>query len=386
MTYLLDNIEILIRVSLLTDSYSKVYYLYGLSRCHATDTRNMIRLVKGYGKMRNKRILSGLLLILLLATALSTGTSCSEEAEALTITNIDLSGYTVYDAAEKTGNPAAGAPEYIFLVAGKEAVTLEGPEVGGKEYFIVKNEKIREVGYGYFEDDWDSGYEITINSHLAYTIAIEDFEDEVYTTLAEVLLKLEGNTIESTFIFAASPSGSGVAHDIEINALIDGEHVGSVNVGSIEVRNSDNPGTQVSLKRLSNGEETALDPWELDQVPFTDFAIIVDFNTEIQPSEGENRVIVYREFWEEWADTDVKVFAQKGTVAGFQSNAFFPEDDPASEVSVQIEIISDDSIMVSPVSGGFPSGSQVVLSLDFGEFAPPGLPPAREGYIARIFT
>jgi hypothetical protein len=108
-----------------------------------------------------------------------------------------------------------------------------------------------------------------------------------------------------------------VAHDIEIITLIDGEHVGSVNVGSIEVRDSDNPGTQVSLKRLSNGEETALDQWELDQIPFTDFAIIVEFNTEIQPSEGENRVMVYREFWGEWADTDVKVFVQEGIVEGF---------------------------------------------------------------------
>jgi len=130
----------------------------------------------------------------------------------------------------------------------------------------------------------------------------------------------------------------------------------------------------------------ALDKWELDQINFTDYAIIVDFNTEIQPSEGENRVMVHPEFWEEWADTDVKVFVQEGTLEGFQSSSICPEDDPANEFPVQIEILSDESIMVSPVSGSFPSGSQVVLSLDFGQFAPPGLPPAGEGYIARIFT
>jgi hypothetical protein len=172
----------------------------------------------------------------LLMIVLGTGATCQGKAatEILTIRNLDLSKYTLYEAEERICDPAAQSPEYVFLVAGKEAVRVEGPEIEGAAYFVLENEEIREVDYSYFEDYWAAGFEVIVNSHLTYTIAIIDFEDEF--DLAEVELGLRDNTIESTFIFAASPSGDGVAHDINITALIDGEGVTSKKARSIEVR------------------------------------------------------------------------------------------------------------------------------------------------------
>jgi len=144
--------------------------------------------------------------------------------------------------------------------------------------------------------------------------------------------------------------------------------------------------TSVSVKRISNGYLMALDPEELNQIPFTDFAIIVDFNTPVQASDQENIVVLYRESGEEWANTTVKVFAEEGTLASFNNSGFFPEHDPVNEVPVETEVLDEDSIGVSPVSGSFPSGSQIVLTLEFELSLPPGPPILGNIFIARIFT
>jgi len=337
--------------------------------------------------MRSSRLFQIIIVwILPLAIALGIGVSCSEEGvtETMTISKLDLSEYTIYEPEERLSDPAAQSPEYVFLVAGKEAVRVEGPEIEGAVHFVLENEEIREVDHGYFEDYWTTGFEVIVNSHLTYTIAIEDFEGEV--DLAKVELGLRDNTIESTFIFAASPSGDGVAHDINITALIDGEGVRSKKARSIEVRASRGGYIGVSLRRISNGEEIELDPGELEQIAFTDFVFVINFNSPVKAGEQENMVVVYRAFWKEWANTAVKVYAQEGTLADAMADFFFPEDDPANEVLVEMEILDEESISVSPSSGSFPSGSQIVLELDFGEFAPPGLKPVREGYIERVFT
>jgi hypothetical protein len=122
----------------------------------------------------------------------------------------------------------------VFLVAGKQAVMLEGPRVKGEEYFFLENQQISKVDHGYFEDYGTSGFEVTANAHLRYTVAIHDFDDEVH--LAEVRLGVRGSTITSTFTFAASESGDGVAQGITITAFIDGRQVDSTKVRSIEVR------------------------------------------------------------------------------------------------------------------------------------------------------
>jgi len=270
-----------------------------------------------------------------LAIALSAGISCSEEGatETMTISKLDLSEYTIYEPEERIFDPAAQSSEYVFLVAGKEAVSVEGPEIEGAAYFVLENEEIRKVDYGYFEDDWTAGFEVIVNSHLIYTIAIEDFEGEF--DLAEVELDLRDNTIESTFIFAASPSGDGVAHDINITALIDGEGVTSKKARAIEVRASRGAEIQVSLRRISNWKEIELDPGDLDQIAFTDFAFVINLNSPVKTADQENMGVVYRALRKEWANTTVKVYAQEGTLADAMADFFFPEDDPANEVLLE---------------------------------------------------
>ena len=139
---------------------------------------------------------------------------------------------------------------------------------------------------------------------------------------------------------------------------------------------------QVSVKRISNGEEITLTPSDgIDRILFTDFAFIVDFNSAIKTGNGENALVVYLPFWEEWADTSVQVFYREGLYL-----TPLPEFDPTNEVSVTIEILDGERIMVSLVSGNFPSEAQVVLTLYFGEFGPPNQPSAGLGYTARVYV
>jgi hypothetical protein len=90
---------------------------------------------------------------------------------------------------------------------------------------------------------------------------------------------------------------------------------------------------------------------------------------------------VYLPFWEEWADTSVQVFSREGLYL-----APLPEFDLANEISVTIEILDGERIMVSLVSGNFPSEAQVVLLLNFGEFGPPNQPSVGLGYVARVYV
>ncbi len=295
------------------------------------------------------------------------------------IPNINLSSYTVFKANEKISNPFAGSSEYVYLIAGKEAIILEGPEVSGEGYFILEDPKIEAVTHGYFEDYSTEGFEVTVNSRLMYTITVDDFEGEI--DLAEVRLGLKGDRITSDFTFIASESGDGVAHDILITALIDGEEAESTEARSIEVRATHGEGrVQVYVRNISDGEETLLDTREgVNSILFTNFAFIVDFNSAIKVSDKDNAVMAYRPFRPfngEWVNTSVQVFARDGLYL-----VPLPEFDPANEVSVTIEILDDERIMVSPVSGNFPSNAQVVLTLDYGEFGP-GI---KLGYTARVY-
>jgi hypothetical protein len=135
---------------------------------------------------------------------------------------------------------------------------------------------------------------------------------------------------------------------------------------------------QVYAKRISNGEEILLDSSAgINSILFTDFAFIVDFNSAIEASDSDNGVMVYLPFWKEWRDTSVQVFARDGL-----SLEPLPEFNPTNEVSVTIEILDDERIMVSQVSGNYPSNAQVVLTMDFGEFGQ----GVRLGYTQRIYT
>ncbi|MDD5094485.1 MAG: hypothetical protein PHV74_08925 [Dehalococcoidia bacterium] len=133
----------------------------------------------------------------------------------------------IFNPDEKKLNPAAQEPDYIYLLAGTESVVVDGPALEGERYFFLENETVRKTA---------DGFEVIANTHVTYSIVIDDFEDEV--GLAEIHLGLEGNTVESSFIFAATPSGDGVAHNVRIVAFVDGTEIATKNAGSIEVRES----------------------------------------------------------------------------------------------------------------------------------------------------
>lgn len=137
----------------------------------------------------------------------------------------------------------------------------------------------------------------------------------------------------------------------------------------------------VSIKRLSTGKVTGLNGGDLEKIAYTDFAFIVDFHGPVEAGDEENTVEAYVNFGESsrYTSTMVQVFAQEGTVTGFQSasSPSLPEWEPANEVATVVEILDAERILISPVSGDFPPGSQIVLHLDFG---------GGSGYVERVFT
>jgi hypothetical protein len=289
----------------------------------------------------------------------------------------------VYEPDQRTADPSAESPEYVFLIAGKEAVMLEGPEVKGEDYFFLENQQIRKVDRGYFEDYRTAGFEVTVNTHLSYTVAIEYFEDEV--GLAEVRLGAKGNTITSTFTFAASESGDGVARGIIITAFIDGREVGSKEVRSIEVRagpRGEGKGEiEFSVRRTSTGKETRLRPEEIDHIPYADFGFVVDFDSSIKAVDEGKTIAVYLPSWKEWRTASIQVFAREGLY-----EVPVPEADAANEVRVRVEILGDERILVTPLEGNFPSQAQVALRISFGWFTPPDQTTVQLTYTERVYV
>jgi hypothetical protein len=378
-----------LRMALLQSSYFKERPKVGMVSLAKSKMKGSIdALTRGLGSRQPvwKTATAGMLamvLVVLLFTELWTGAGADMGDRFHVIPNLDLSRYTVYEPEQRTGDPSAESPEYVFLIAGKEAVMLEGPEVKGEEYFFLENQQIRKVDHGYFEDYRTAGFEVTVNTHLSYTVAIEYFEDEV--GLAEVRLGAKGNTITSTFTFAASESGDGVARGIIITAFIDGREVESKKVRSIEVRagpRGEGKGEiEFSVRRASTGKETRLKPEEINHVPYADFAFVVDFDSSIKAVDEGKTLAVYLPAWKEWRTPSIQVFAREGLY--FEP---VPEADAANEVRIRIEILGDERVLVTPLEGDFPSQAQVVLKMSFGWFAPPDRPTTKVDYTKRVYV
>jgi hypothetical protein len=275
-------------------------------------------------------------------------------------------GYDIYGPEEITSDRAAQEPEYMFLIAGKDAVKVAGPEINGSQYCVVDNQKIVKN---------ESGFSVTINSHVSYIIEIDDFEDEI--SLAEVQLSLQGNTTTlSNFIFAAAPDNNGVARNIRITALVDGIAVGSKDIGTIEVRATREEIILISVQKLSGSESIMLDAGELEEISFTDFAFVVDFGSPVTVNDTNNSISMPENLY--WSTAIVEVFAREEVLGECETNCTPPEFDTSNEVSIIIYEMEDaQSILVTPASGNFPAHSQIVLQLDFGNGC---------SYIERVYT
>jgi len=137
---------------------------------------------------------------------------------------------------------------------------------------------------------------------------------------------------------------------------------------------------RVSVKRLSTGNKVEIGHGNLKTIQYSDFAFIVDFNASVEAGDGDDAIVVDVKYGEDtWLHRPayVAVYAQQGSKEAAMNEFFFPEDDPANEVSTTVEILDEEHILISPAAGEFPSGSQLVLWLDYG---------GGSGWCARMFT
>jgi hypothetical protein len=140
---------------------------------------------------------------------------------------------------------------------------------------------------------------------------------------------------------------------------------------------------EVFAKRASSGKEAKVSGGGLKTLDYTDFALVVKFDGSVTLGDQENSVETHFRSGDVWSDksAEVQVFAQEGSIKEVEqpgsSNFFFPEQSSSNRLTVKVEILDQHQVQVSPSAGGFPAGSQVVLSLDYGDGS---------GYIARVFT
>lgn len=159
------------------------------------------------------------------------------EIQTLVIRNpeISLEGFTIYKPEERVSDPRAQEAEYVYLVIDSHVVELTGPWISSEDgvdiisLFELGNERVEIINS---QEGWADGFKVTVNPHLIYSISIDDFEYEV--GLAQVELIKEEDTIESQFIFPAI--GDGVAHDLMITAVVDGDSIRSTIPITIEAR------------------------------------------------------------------------------------------------------------------------------------------------------
>jgi hypothetical protein len=143
-----------------------------------------------------------------------------------------MDGIPRFRPSEKTNNPMAGTPTYVYLAAGREAVVLPGPDVpDAAGLFALQSPSIVLVGVRPTSAD---GYAVTVNPALGYQVAIRDFEAEV--SLARVELCQQNGAITSQFVFRANPAASGVAHDITITATANSTKSAPTSPITVEVR------------------------------------------------------------------------------------------------------------------------------------------------------
>ena len=130
---------------------------------------------------------------------------------------VSLDGIPLFWPAEKTNNPKAGDPTYVYLEAGREGVVLHGPNIPDTAgAFALQSQSIDLMSSSVDPDALPLGYRAIINHDFGYMVAIDNFEKEV--SLARVELCQQSGSFTSQFVFLANPGASGVAQNITITA------------------------------------------------------------------------------------------------------------------------------------------------------------------------
>lgn len=163
-----------------------------------------------------------------------------DEKVVLMNKNSPFEGYTIYTPEEKRNNPAAGMPYYIYLHMNTEGVIVEGPTIdlsgieNVSQLFLLDETSGTEIINP--QEYWAAGMRATINERFRFDIPIDDFEYEIaLDSLWQIAAIRYGDQMRTFFIFLAL-GYSGVAHDITIKAIIDGNNISTAEPFTIEVR------------------------------------------------------------------------------------------------------------------------------------------------------
>lgn len=140
--------------------------------------------------------------------------------------------------------------------------------------------------------------------------------------------------------------------------------------------------THVFIKRFADGTIYSTRGGMLE-VPFTDFAFLVDFNLPVK-RENSDTLKKYNNRDNKWRSIQVSVFAKKMKHWRRwkpQTNTipieYLPEFNSVNKVPAKVNILDKERILVSPVQGNFPQGSQIVIEIRFSSTG---------GHLQRVFT
>ena len=143
----------------------------------------------------------------------------------------EYAGFAIFAADDKRNDPRASSPDYVYLLLGKEAAALTGPVLTGPgdadyaDLFEFRSPFVEVRMETLPEGQHAIGLDVVINERLTYRFDIDDFEDEG-SVIGTATLTLDEGTLQSEFVFAATGS-PGIAHDLTIQARVDGVATGA---------------------------------------------------------------------------------------------------------------------------------------------------------------
>lgn len=177
---------------------------------------------------------------------------------------VDLSAYTIHTVAELQGHPEAGEPEYAYLAAGLEAVTVEGPTFGDRGLFVLDGAGIQKHPEARKEIS-PYTFRVTVNPRLSFDVKMYDYDHEV--ELAAVKLIPQGTSFQSVFIFSTTLVEEGVMHDLVITPFVDGVAGTPTAPVSLESRFVASAPLEIFNPAVDLSAYTQYEPWELTDHP-----------------------------------------------------------------------------------------------------------------------
>ncbi|ADO72676.1 hypothetical protein [Stigmatella aurantiaca] len=224
--------------------------------------------------MKNVRMLASLGMVSFAAGCGNEAASSPDvEMEALRVAQtleildpaVDLSTYTLYPVEQRQGHPEAGEPEYAYIAAGTEGVSVEGPVLAADSgLFLLEGAQIQKHPQATREDS-PYTFRVTVNPRLSFDVKGYDYDHEV--ALAAVRLTQQGASLQSEFVFSSAPFEEGVVHDLVITPVIDGTAGAPTSPVSIESRFVASAPLEILNPAVDLSTYTQYESWELTDNP-----------------------------------------------------------------------------------------------------------------------